>query len=302
MIDHIIALDEEPARLSVRNHLLVIKRTEGETTIPLAEIAVLVVSNPCVTFTHAVLSELAKAGAMMITCDTKHMPAAMLLPLESNFIQAERFARQAQASQPQRKRLWQSIVRAKIRAQARLLVELQGNDAGLGRLEISVRSGDPQNVEAEAARRYWPKLFNDPSFRRDRYLEDQNRLLNYGYMVLRAIVARAICAAGLHPSLGLHHHNRYDSFQLADDLIEPFRTIVDRKVTHYCIPYGTNAPLDKKAKAALLEPLLGRFPVKGWVEPSKIESRTLFDIAAATATSLAAVYCDERDTIFLPEL
>ena len=131
------------------------------------------------------------------------------------------------------KRLWRQIVRAKIKAQAALLVELRGTDFGLGALVLRVRSGDPSNVEARAARRYWPHVFADLDFRRHRENEDQNILLNYGYAVLRAIIARAICAAGLHPSLGIHHHNRYNAFCLADDLMEPFRPAVDHAVAEY---------------------------------------------------------------------
>jgi CRISPR-associated protein Cas1 len=262
--------------------------------MPLAEVAVLVVSNPCVTFTHAVLAGLAQAGGSVVVCDGRHMPVGMLLPLEAHFTQAERFALQAQAPLPMRKRLWQSLVRAKIRAQARLLTELRGHDAGLGHLIARVRSGDPDSVEAEASRRYWLLLFDNPAFRRDRYAPDQNRLLNYGYAVLRAIIARAVCAAGLHPSLGLHHHNRYDAFCLADDLMEPFRPIVDRAVVEYCERRPDSPGLDKEAKAALVGALMGRFKLEG-------ESRTLFDIAARMASSLAAVYARERKALILPE-
>jgi len=291
----IIDLAEEPARLSVRNLCLVIKSGERpETTMPLAEVAALVVSNPCVTLTHAVLAGLAQAGGSVVVCDGRHMPVGMLLPLEAHFTQAERFALQAQAPLPMRKRLWQTVVRAKIHAQGRLLTELRGHDAGLTHLIPRVRSGDPDSVEAEASRRYWPLLFDNPAFRRDRYAPDQNRLLNYGYAVLRAIIARAVCAAGLHPSLGLHHHNRYDAFCLADDLMEPFRPIVDRAVVRYCERRLDSPGLDKDAKAALVGALMRRFKLEG-------ESRTLFDIAARTASSLAAVYARERKALILPE-
>jgi len=296
MTERIIDLAQEPARLSVRNQCLRIEREgQPETTVPLAEVAVLVVSNPCVSFTSAVVAGLAQAGASLVVCDAQHMPAAMLLPLEAHFVQGERFARQAQAPLPLRKRLWQSLVRAKIRGQARLLVELRGHDAGLSALLPRVRSGDPGNVEAEASRRYWPLLFDDPGFRRNRFAQDQNRLLNYGYTVLRALIARAVCAAGLHPSLGLHHHNRYDAFRLVDDLMEPFRPLVDRAVVRYCEAHGATAPLDKQAKAALVGALMGRFDLEG-------ESRTLADMAARTAASLAAVYAHQRKALLLPEL
>ena len=147
----------------------------------------------------------------------------MLLPLVGHHLQARRFVAQAAASVPTKKRLWRQIVRAKIELQAHTLETLHGDSAGVRPLMRLVRSGDPENVEARAARAYWPLLFADDDFRRDHERGDQNRLLNYGYTVLRAIVARAICAAGLHPALGLHHHNQYSAFCLADDLMEPFR-------------------------------------------------------------------------------
>jgi CRISPR-associated protein Cas1 len=296
MTERIIDLAEEPARLNVSNSCLFIRSSERpEYSVPLAEVAALVVSHPAVTFTHAVLSGLAQAGAAMIVCDSTRMPAAMLLPLQGHFAQGERFALQAQMSLPTRKRLWKTIVIAKIRAQARLLSELRSHDAGLSRLAAEVRSGDSGNHEAEASRRYWTLLFNDEDFRRDRFAPDQNRLLNYGYAVLRAIIARAVCAAGLHPSLGLHHHNRYDAFRLVDDLMEPFRPIVDRAVVLHCDRHGPLAPLDKPAKTAIIGALMRRFSFQD-------ESRTLFDIAGRTAASLSAIIFNERKNLILPEL
>ncbi|MEW6202935.1 MAG: type II CRISPR-associated endonuclease Cas1 [bacterium] len=265
-----------------------------ETTVPFADIAVLVVSHPAVTFTQAVLARLANAGAAFIACDDRHMPAAMMLPLETHFTQTERFAQQACAPLPMKKRLWQQIVQAKVRTQAQVLKEIHGNDWGLTAMAERVRSGDPDNIEAQASRRYWQAIFNDPAFLRDRDGAPPNALLNYGYAVLRAIVARAICAAGLHPSLGLHHHNRYDSFCLASDLMEPFRPIVDRTVALYCKEFGMQTSLDKHAKTEILNALLGRFNLDG-------EQRTLFDIAARTASSLAAVFANERKDLILFE-
>jgi CRISPR-associated protein Cas1 len=296
VVERIVDLAEEPARLSVRNSLLVIERgAEAELTMPLAEVAALVLSHPQVLLTQPVLARLAGAGATVVVCDGKRMPCGMLLPLAAHFTQGERFGQQTRVSEPLRKRLWQSVVKAKIRAQARVLKELRGDDAGLTELAGKVRSGDPDNVEAKASRRYWAALFDDPAFRRRRFGGDENALLNYGYAVLRAIVARAVCASGLHPSLGLHHHNRYDSFRLADDLMEPFRPIVDRAVAYYCQAYGAGAELDRRAKATLIGALMQRFGVEG-------EKRTLFDIAQRAAATLAAVFAGERRTLTLPEL
>jgi len=294
--ERIIELAEEPARLSVRNACLVIARgDEPETTAPLGEVAVLLLANPCVSLTQPVLARLAASGGIVVVCDGKRMPSAMLLPLDVHFTQGERFALQARASLPVRKRLWQSVVKAKIRAQARVLSDLRGHYAGLPELLPKVRSGDPANVEAEAARLYWPALFLDRRFRRTRYGGRQNSLLNYGYAVLRAIVARAVCAAGLHPSLGIHHHNRYDAFRLADDLMEPFRPIVDRAVAGYCDAHGADAPVDKQAKAAVIGALMGRFTVGR-------HNRSLFEIAHRTAASLVGVFAGKRKGLLLPEL
>lgn len=296
MLERVIDLADDPARLSVRTSLLVIERGgEPEVTVPLEEVAVLMLANPVVTLTQPVLARLAESGAMVVVCDTKRMPAAMLLPLEAHFVQGERFMRQAAAPVTTQKRLWQSIVRAKIRGQAKTLQGIRGHDAGLPELLPKVRSGDPGNVEGEAARRYWPALFNHPDFRRSRHGGGPNSLLNYGYAVLRAIVARGICAVGLHPSLGLHHHNRYDAFRLADDLMEPYRPIVDQVVASYCEANGLGAKLEREAKTLLLGALLNRVPLDG-------QERTIFDSAQRTAGSLIEVLAGKRRTLLLPEL
>jgi len=201
----------------------------------------------------------------------------------------------ARANRPTCKRLWQQIVRAKIAAQARTLVVLHGADFGLGALVGQVRSGDPANVEARAARRYWPHLFDNLDFRRHRENEDQNALLNYGYAVLRAIVARAVCSAGLHPSLGIHHHNRYDAFPLADDLMEPFRPTVDQAVAEYLAENDQPAyGVERAAKQHLIGALTERRLLDG-------EQRTLFDVAARLAASLADVFLAGRGQLELPE-
>ena len=296
MTDRIIDLSEEPARLSVRYANLLIEREGAEpATVPLEELAVLVVSHPQVSLTHAVLAGLATSGGVFVTCDDKHLPAGMLLPLNAHFTQAERFEQQASAPLPTRKRLWQEIIRAKLRAQANLLCELRGEDKGIAALVSRVKSGDPDNIEAEASRRYWPALFTGGYFRRDRFGLPPNQLLNYGYAVLRAVVARAICAAGLHPSLGLHHHNRYDAFRLADDLMEPFRPLVDRAVVNLTRWRGLNAPLDRETKAEILTALSGRLLLSG-------EWRTLFDVASRTASTLAAVFAGEKRELPFPEM
>jgi CRISPR-associated protein Cas1 len=295
MTDRILEISDEPARLSARGGLLVIARPgRDEVSLPFADLAVLVVSHPQVSYTQAVLAELVASGGAFVACDKRHLPVGMLLPLDAHYVQVERFAVQAQAPLPLRKRLWREIVRAKVRAQGSLLAELHGDDQGLVALAGQVRSGDPSNVEAQASRRYWPALFRDPAFRRNTEAEDQNRLLNYGYAVLRAIVARAIAAAGLHPSLGLHHHNRYNSFCLADDLMEPFRPTVDKAVWDLVQSGGRDLALDRQAKTALIQAVTGRLTVQG-------QSRTTFDAASIAASSLVAVIEKRAKRLVLPE-
>ena len=296
MTERLIDISDRPARLRVRYDNLVLEAEGGSQNVPLSEIAALIVSHPQVSYTHSVLAKLAEAGAVFITCDARRMPSGMLLPLQAHFIQTERFSRQAAASLPTRKRLWQQIVRAKVRAQAAVLQEVCGHDAGLLELVSRVRSGDATHIEAQASRRYWPTLFPTPGFRRDPDGDGWNVHLNYGYAVLRGIVARAVCGVGLHPSLGLHHHNRYNAFCLADDLMEPLRPLVDRVVALRARKDAGPPPLlDAESKRELLAALTGRVRIQG-------ESRTLFDVATRMASSLAAVFEGTARKLNLPEM
>ncbi len=274
MTNHILDLSESPAYLHVNQSRLVIDRKdEPPVILPLAEVAVLIAAHAQVKFTQAVLAGLASAGGVFVVCDTRRLPVGMMLPLDAHHWQVTRFTQQAVAKLPTKKRLWQQVVRAKIIAQAGVLEEFSGADKGLRNLADEVRSGDPSNVEAQAARRYWSALFGE-GFRRDREAADANLLLNYGYGVLRAIVARAICAAGLHPSLGLHHHHRASGYPLADDLMEPFRAVVDRSVVRF-MQLGTCGTDTDNKQSVVRE--------RGWRE------RTV-----STAASLAAVFMGER--------
>lgn len=304
MTERILDLSECPAKLRVRYSQLVIEREHTEAvSLPLAEVAVVLVSHPQASLTQAVLAGVAAAGGALVACDRASLPVGMMLPLNGHHVQAARFAAQARAPLPVRKRLWKQIVRAKVRAQGAVLAELVGADRGLPALAARVGSGDPANVEARAARRYWAALFGD-GFRRKRQRADENLLLNYGYAVLRAIVGRAVCAAGLHPSLGVHHHHRGNAFCLADDLMEPFRPIVDRAVVR-SIRDGTiraggeedgrpRYELSPSVKRALIAPLVGRVVLDG-------RQSTLFAAASAAAASLAAVFLGQADRLTLPD-
>lgn len=294
MPDRILDFSEEAAHLSVRLANLVIRRAEKEElSLPLAEIGVVVASHPAITLTQAVLAGLCSAGGAFLTCDEKRLPVGLMLPLQGHFTQTERISIQVNAKLPVRKRIWRQIVCTKVLAQASVLDVEHGHDLGLAAIAKRVRSGDPDNVEAQAARRYWSAVFGDDSFRRDRDAADVNRVLNYGYAVLRAMTGRAVCAAGLHPSIGLHHHNRYSQFTLADDLMEPFRVVVDRAAIEISKTWGPNAELDRVVKAHLLESLNSRY----WLHD---EQRSLFEILARAANSLVEVFAGRADKLVLP--
>lgn len=302
MRNRIVEIAEAPARLRIEHRQLVIDAAPADDDsatkppphrVPLDDLAVLVVAHPQVSYTQAVLTELVSAGGTFVTCDRARLPVGLLLPLDAHSIQTVRFRRQLDLPRPRQKRLWQQIVQAKIVMQARVLAERTGDDGGLLPLVPLVRSGDPANVEARAARRYWQRLFGQ-DFRRDRHAEDHNALLNYGYAVMRAAVARAVVAAGLHPSLGVHHHNRYNSYCLADDLMEPYRPIVDRAVAAVVDEFDEVPQLDKLTRGRLLKSLTCGVLIGG-------EQRTLFDALARTASSLANVITGEADRLELPE-
>ena len=295
MIDRVIDLSEEGAKLSVRLEQLIIQRGEKPPiSVPLEEAGVVVAAHREVVFTQSALAGLASKGAMVVVCDEKFMPAGMLMPLTGHHLQAERFAQQAQASAPARKRAWQQVIQCKILRQADALRLYRTDAAGLERMAENVRSGDPDNIEGQAARRYWQALFPGQEFRRDPDCPDQNRLLNYGYAVLRACTARAICAAGLHPSLGIHHHNRYDTFCLADDLMEPYRPMVDVAVVDIVNEKGREVELDRTTKGALIQAVLGRVLMEN-------EMRTLFEALVHTAVSLTRVFMGTGRKLVLPE-
>jgi|SRR6185312_201257 len=217
-----------PFHLSTKLGQLVIlnKETDDEITRSLEDIGYLVIDHPQITFTTALMQVMAESNIAVVFCDSKHHPSSMLLHLDVHHIQAERFRAQVSASEPLKKQLWQQTVKAKIRNQAKVL-EMAGEQAiALHNLANKVMSGDTTNCEAQAARIYFRKLFGE-NFIRDRDGSPPNPSLNYGYTILRAAVARALVGSGLLVTLGIHHHNKYNSFALADDIVEPFRPFND---------------------------------------------------------------------------
>ncbi|HWO56300.1 MAG TPA: type II CRISPR-associated endonuclease Cas1 [bacterium] len=294
MDEKIIDIADKQVALSARLDQLRLKSDDGEVSVPLEEVTAVVVSHPAVHYTHATLSGLCAAGAPLIVCNEKRLPVGMLVPLVGHYVQAERLAAQAESTLPARKFAWKQVVRSKILSQARLLMDLGAGNAGLVALARGVRSGDPDNLEAQAARRYWPLVFG-AAFARVPGADDPiNRLLNYGYAILRAIVARGLCGAGLHPSLGIHHHNRYNPYCLADDLMEPFRPLVDRQVRGILDRCGPEPPLDRSTKETLIGALLnGRVVIGG-------EERSLFDATTRMSASLAGVLSGQTRRLLVP--
>ena len=296
MTQRILDFSQKPLRLRTRLKQLVVQSDEAPpATIPFEDIAVVLVSHPQVTFSQACLAGLAHSGGVMVVCNEKSLPVGMFFPLGGHHQPARRIQLQIETPLPMQKKAWQQIVQAKITAQAQLLCHCFQNDGGLKALIPMVRSGDTGNVEARAARRYWQKLFEGFAFKRNPDGDDPiNLRLNFGYGVLRGIVARAICATGFHPSIGLHHHNQYNAYCLADDLMEPFRPLVDQVVYHLAKQNKLqDSGLNSDDKEELIRPLLGRFTIGD-------ELRTLFDCASKLAVSLVQFLSKEIKMLDVP--
>lgn len=231
-----------PAYLSLKLKQMVVKlpqkgdeeRDENELTrtVPIEDIGVVILDHKQITVTQALISALLDNNCALITCDSRQLPVGLMLPLAGNTVQNERFRLQLDASLPLKKQLWQQTIEAKIKNQAAMLKYTTGEiHNNMLKWSESVKSGDTGNMEARAAVYYWKTVFPDnPYFVRDHEGEGTNALLNYGYAILRAIVARALVASGLLPTLGIHHHNRYNAYCLADDIMEPYRPYVDKIV------------------------------------------------------------------------
>ena len=300
-----------PAYLSLRDAQLVIKLPEvekadilsedfkkaNEITRPIEDIGVLVLSHKQITITSGALEALLENNCAVITCDSKSMPVGLLLPLVGNTTQNERFRDQLNASQPLRKQLWQQTMQYKIRNQASVLSKC--SDAETKCMQVwanDVRSGDPDNYEARAAVYYWRCLFGHiPRFIRDREGVAPNNLLNYGYAILRAVIARSLVASGLLPTLGIHHHNRYNAYCLADDIMEPYRPYVDRLVYEITEQYGVDVELSKDIKAELLSIPTLDVVIGGKRSPLMIAT-------SQTTASLYKCYSGELRKIVYPEM
>jgi CRISPR-associated protein Cas1 len=294
-----------PAYLGLKDGQLVIKlpeveksdlpdslKTESTRTVPIEDIGVVVLDNRQITITQGALEALLENNSAVITCDSHRMPVGLMLPLCGNTTQNERFREQLDASLPLKKQLWQQTVQAKIANQAAVLKESRGAEVrNMLQWVEEVRSGDADNLEARAAAYYWANLFTD--FKRHREGEPPNNLLNYGYAILRAIVARGLVGSGLLPTLGIHHHNRYNAYCLADDIMEPYRPYVDRLVVEM-FDSGVEV-LDKDAKAHLLGLPVTEVVIGGQRSPLMIA-------VGLTTSSLYKCFSGESRKILYPEM
>lgn len=249
-----------PAYLSYRMKQMVIRlvaddpgdHNEQVRTVPVEDIGVVVIDHQQVTLTSGLMAALLEENVALITCDAKHIPIGLMLTLQGHSSQNERFRNQLDASLPLKKQLWQQTVECKIRNQAAVLKYVTGEDAkNMLAWAGAVKSGDPENLEGRAAAFYWKNVF-ETHFVRNQFGEYPNNFLNYGYAILRAIVARALVASGMLPLLGIHHHNKYNDYCLADDIMEPYRPFIDRLTLNVMGEFPDEKELTKNIKARLL--------------------------------------------------
>lgn len=270
------------------------KDRKNHNTIPIEDVGIVILDNQQITITQGLLASLLENNSAVITCDDKHHPAGLFLPLESNLEQSQRFQEQIEASVPLKKQLWQQTISSKILNQALLLNKIGVKSDNMKKWARDVKSGDPDNLEGRAAAYYWKNLFPEElQFQRDRYGEPPNNLLNYGYAILRAVVARSLVASGLLPTLGIHHHNKYNAFCLADDIMEPYRPFVDDIVVTLVMDGEDFTELTPSIKKQLLTiPVIDVF-----IEEQK---RPLMIAVQRTTASLAKCFSGNQRKIIYP--
>lgn len=294
MIGRIVEVADDRRHLFMSRGFMVVQDTEGERKelgqIPLDDIAAVIANAHGLSYTNNLLVALAERGAPFVMCAANHNAVGMLLSIDGNHHQGKRFDAQLEATKPTTKRLWAEVVRAKLEQQAAALEAMGSPTAPLTALVSKVRSGDPDNLEAQGARRYWGLLFGD-KFRRDQDAGGLNAMLNYGYTVLRAATARAVIAAGLHPTLGLHHSNDSNPMRLVDDLMEPFRPVIDLKI--WQLRRNGEAEITPETKRALVRTLYDDMQTDVGATPVMVCVQKL-------ATSLAQVYLGDREKLDLP--
>jgi CRISPR-associated protein Cas1 len=289
---------ESAGHLAIQNGQLLFKPREPEgqaRIVPSEDLGFLIIEHGAVTLTLQVLSRLTAHGVAIVICDDSHMPCAVVHPVDGHSTHAEVLRSQMAMAAPAAKRLWQQLIKAKIINQASVLASRKRDGVQqLERLAREVRSGDPNNREAVAAKIYWENLFFRQGFTRDPDGDGPNPLLNYGYAILRAAVARALTGSGLHCALGLHHRNRYNAFALADDVMEPYRPFVDSTVVQMAEISGQTV-LNKDSKRSLIAVLTADTLLDD-------QRRPLMNALSSTTASLARVMAGEGKALVLPKV
>lgn len=268
---------------------------KAETSVPIEDIGLLVLDNPYITLSNALIMALNENNSAVISCNTSHMPYGLMLPMFSHHAFTEKLQAQLEASLPLMKNLWQQTVTSKIENQAALLKRTGADIKKMEFLAGEVKSGDPRNVEGRAAAYYWDKLFGGGTFNRYRFGEPPNNLLNYGYAILRAVVARSLVASGLFPSIGIHHRNKYNPYCLADDIMEPYRPFVDSIVIDIAIKNEDMEELTPALKKELLQIPVIDVIIEGRSSPLMVGVQR-------TTSSLASCFEGSTRKILYPEL
>lgn len=283
--------------LTLKNKQLLIHNntTQEEKSVPIEDIGFVIIENHQIFISIPLINELTKNNAAVIFCDEKHFPRSMNLPLDCNTIQNQLFTAQIKANLPKKKNCWKQIIEYKINNQAKVLEKYKTDSTRLRKIAKDVKSGDTSNREAVAAKLYW-NLLIDADWTRTRFGSYPNNLLNYGYAILRAATARALIGSGLLPTLGIHHHNKYDSYALADDLMEPYRPYIDDEVVFYMkeCKEKKHEEIDTFFKRRILNVLTRD------VEIGKV-IRPLMTALTITSSSLAKVFAGDEKTLMLPD-
>lgn len=288
-----------PAYLRRQDKQLKVQKPEERkevASIPIEDIGVMVLDHPQLTLSQALLSELLENNVAVLSCNQKHHPVGLFMPLAGNSLQSERFRIQIAASEPLKKNLWSQTVFAKVANQARVLEKLGKESKQLHALLPQIKSGDTDNIEGRAAKVYWKLLLGDDDFVRDRFGEAPNAQLNYAYALVRAAVARGLVSSGLLPTLGIFHRNKYNAYCLADDIIEPYRPFCDLLVLP--LYYGgefNKEELDSSQKAKLLEVLTFDVVMAKKKSP-------LMNAISRTTNSLYECFAGERRKILYPSV
>ncbi len=284
-----------PVALSLKYGQLVVKSIEDDKTLtrPVEDIGFVIIDNPMISLTIPLLNELAENNVAVIICDKKQMPQAMLQPLVGNTTLQESYKYQIEATAPLKKQMWKQLVEVKIKNQAALLDKVGKEGNLLKPFYSNVKSGDSDNREGAAARVYWTQLFEN-GFKREREGDSPNQLLNYGYTILRAAVARALVGSGLYPAFGIFHRNRYNAFPLADDVMEPYRPFVDEAVYSIYLD-NESAVLDKNVKSRLLRVLFADVKIGKMTRPLEVA-------LSITTASLVKMFKGESQKLSLPLL